>query len=158
MPDADFSTAQLGAAPARVASVAPADTLSPADWYQELFLAVQSQRGFPDSKTFVDCAPRAEPRVILDAHRTTRARPQFDLKAFVLDHFDLPTAPESHYASKPGQSLRDHIDALWPVLTRTPKEHPTQSTLLPVPNPYVVPGGRFCELYFWDSNFTLKDL
>jgi neutral trehalase len=33
-----------------------------------------------------------------------------------------------------------------------------QSSLLPLPYPYVVPGGRFRELYYWDSYFTMLGL
>ena len=33
-----------------------------------------------------------------------------------------------------------------------------ESTLLEHPNPFVVPGGRFRELYYWDSYFTLKGM
>ena len=40
----------------RAAQAAPADTLTPADRYQELFVAVQTARVFDDSRTFVDCA------------------------------------------------------------------------------------------------------
>ena len=50
-------------------AVSAADTLTPADRYQELFVAVQTQRVFPDSKTFVDCAPRQHPERILEAYR-----------------------------------------------------------------------------------------
>jgi hypothetical protein len=32
------------------------------------------------------------------------------------------------------------------------------STLQPLPYPYVVPGGRFCEVYYWDSYFTMLGL
>ena len=32
------------------------------------------------------------------------------------------------------------------------------SSLLPLPRPYVVPGGRFRELYYWDSYFTMLGL
>ena len=28
------------------------------------------------------------------------------------------------------------------------------SSLLPLPYPYIVPGGRFNEIYYWDSYFT----
>ncbi|MCK8353394.1 alpha,alpha-trehalase, partial [Erwinia amylovora] len=31
-------------------------------------------------------------------------------------------------------------------------------SLLPLPNPYVVPGGRFREGYYWDSYFTMLGL
>lgn len=33
-----------------------------------------------------------------------------------------------------------------------------RSSLLPLPHDYVVPGGRFSELYYWDSYFTMLGL
>ena len=54
--------------------------------------------------------------------------------------------------------LRQHIDALWPVLTRETPTVPPYSSLLPLPRAYVVPGGRFRELYYWDSYFTMLGL
>jgi alpha,alpha-trehalase len=142
----------------KVAFVAPADTLTPADRYQELFVDVQMGRVFNDSKAFVDCVPNGDPEAILHAYRAQRHAADFDLAAFVHTHFTLPLIPASHYVSDPDKSLCDHIDDLWPVLTRQPAEHPPRSSLLPLPNPYVVPGGRFTELYYWDSYFTMLGL
>ena len=143
---------------ARVAAVAPADTLTPADRYQELFVAVQSGRVFPDSKTFVDCAPLGAPQDILDEYRATHAREDFDLERFVQAHFAIERPPDNLYVSDPERPLREHIDQLWDVLTREPREHPTGSSLLPLPHHYVVPGGRFGEMYYWDSYFTMQGL
>ncbi|HSR64322.1 MAG TPA: alpha,alpha-trehalase TreF [Xanthomonadaceae bacterium] len=134
------------------------DPLSPADRYQELFADVQRARVFADSKTFVDCAPRGRPDDILAEYRARRATPGFDLVAFVHARFRAERPPDSHYVSDPDQSLVDHIDGLWPVLTRQPREHPPFSTLLPLPEQYVVPGGRFGEMYYWDSYFTMLGL
>ncbi len=136
----------------------PADTLTPADRYQELFVAVQMGRVFSDSKSFVDCVPRQDPKSILEAYRKARLTPGFDLSTFVGKHFELPATLASLYVSLPGQSLLAHIDSLWSVLTRYPTEHPVRSSLLPLPHPYVVPGGRFTELYYWDSYFTMLGL
>lgn len=47
----------------------PPDTHLPADRYQELFVAVQRESVFEDSKTFVDCAPIGKPAEILAAYR-----------------------------------------------------------------------------------------
>jgi alpha,alpha-trehalase len=142
----------------RVASVPAADTLTPADRYQELFEAVQRARVFDDGKTFVDCIPRQPPQRILDAYRAEQHREGFDLSAFVHAHFKEEKAPSSHYTSDPNQSLKAHIDGLWDVLTRRPHEHPASSSILPLPNDYVVPGGRFREIYYWDSYFTMLGL
>lgn len=138
---------------------APApDALTPADRYQELFVAVQQSRVFEDSKTFVDCAPLGEPVAILAAYRAECASPGFELARFVNAHFrSLQPAP-AEYESVPGQPIREHIASLWPVLTRHPEAHPPASSLLQLPHPYVVPGGRFGELYYWDSYFTMLGL
>ena len=134
------------------------DTQSPADRYQELFIAVQRGKVFEDSKTFVDCAPLRKPQDILDAYRATSNTEGFDLKAFVVRHF----APQQHaakgYRSEPGQPIAQHIDGLWDQLTRHPAEHPQHGSLLQLPHRYVVPGGRFVEMYYWDSYFTMLGL
>ncbi|MGF6528654.1 alpha,alpha-trehalase TreF [Variovorax sp. PvP013] len=137
----------------------PADTHSPADRYAELFVAVQRSDVFDDSKTFVDCAPRQAPEAILAAYRAQCRAPGFDLRAFVHAHF----APEHRAAQHregvaPGLPIAAHIDALWDELTRHPARHPRRGSLLALPHAYVVPGGRFVEMYYWDSYFTMLGL
>ena len=56
------------------------------------------------------------------------------------------------------QTMEDHIRALWPALTRHADAPDARSSLIPLPNPYVVPGGRFREVYYWDSYFTMLGL
>lgn len=135
-----------------------ADTLTPAERYEELFIAVQMQRVFADSKTFVDCVPRRAPQAILDDYRARCEAPGFDLSAFVHANFRADEIPPAAFVANPDDSLAEHIDRLWPVLTRQPREHPPFSSLLPLRHPYVVPGGRFTELYYWDSYFTMLGL
>jgi alpha,alpha-trehalase len=143
---------------AKAASCPPADPQTPADRYQELFIAVQKGRIFADSKVFVDCAPRGEPQAILAAYRAERDVNGFDLRDFVHRHFVPTHAEPSGYVSEPGRALSAHIDALWPVLTREPMAHPPNCSLLPLPHDYIVPGGRFVEMYYWDSYFTMVGL
>jgi len=131
------------------------DILTPSDRYQELFEAVQSARIFADSKTFADCAPKIEPEMILYRYFIQREREEFNLLAFVLENFDLPKINDSRYVADPAKSMGEHIDSLWPVLTRKPEKHSEFSSLLPLPEPYVVPGGRFGETYYWDSYFSM---
>ncbi|NII12233.1 alpha,alpha-trehalase TreF [Oleiagrimonas sp. C23AA] len=138
--------------------VAPSDTLSPAERYQELFVDVQMGGIFDDCKTFVDCVPSDDPARILERYRREKSEHGFDLSRFVRAHFECRQIHESHYQSDPDQSLTDHIDTLWDVLTRHPHEHPAHSSLLPLPYDYVVPGGRFDEMYYWDSYFTMLGL
>ncbi|UVA77989.1 alpha,alpha-trehalase TreF [Pandoraea commovens] len=158
MTDTAQRTLATGGMTADVAHCAPSDILTPDDRYQELFVAVQTQRIFADSKTFVDCAPSLAPEEILRRYREDADKPGFDLSRFVGTYFTLERTPPSEYVSDPGQGLVEHIDGLWDVLTRVPEAHPAYSSLLPLPRAYVVPGGRFHELYYWDSYFTMLGL
>ena len=44
------------------------------------------------------------------------------------------------------------------MLTRKADDPRPHSSLLPLPHRYVVPGGRFREVYYWDSYFTMLGL
>ncbi|MCI8904380.1 MAG: alpha,alpha-trehalase [Enterobacter sp.] len=123
-----------------------------------LFSDVQSAKLFPDQKTFADAVPNSDPLTILADYRMQRRQSGFDLRHFVEVNFTLPGEGEK-YVPPTGQSLREHIDDLWPVLTRTTDKASNKwDSLLPLPKPYVVPGGRFREVYYWDSYFTMLGL
>lgn len=132
-----------------------ADTLTPADRYQELFVEVQMNCIFDDGKTFVDCVPLMHPEKILETYRAQCFLSDFNLHDFVHAHFTAEEVPSNCFVSDPNKTLAQHIDGLWSVLTRRSKAHPRRSSLLPLPHDYVVPGGRFSELYYWDSYFTM---
>ncbi|MCU0450373.1 MAG: alpha,alpha-trehalase TreF [Bernardetiaceae bacterium] len=132
--------------------------VSPEDDYGPLFAAVQTGGIFPDSKTFVDCAPRQPLPQILSAYESQRAQPGFDLKKFVDEHFAVPTSRSSTYQSRAGNPPEQHLNALWAVLTRPPDSVGGATSLIPLPKSYVVPGGRFREVYYWDSYFTMLGL
>ncbi|HFE3557529.1 TPA: alpha,alpha-trehalase [Enterobacter hormaechei] len=122
-----------------------------------LFNEVQSAKLFPDQKTFADAVPKSDPLTILADYRMQHTQSGFDLRHFVEMNFILPQEGEK-YVPPEGQSLREHIDDLWPVLTRTTDKANKWDSLLPLPKPYVVPGGRFREVYYWDSYFTMLGL
>ena len=125
----------------------------------ELFEAVQSARIFQDSKHFVDMTPRMPAEQIRRKYQEEKNQPDFDLRKFVEDHFSGPSSGEEDVHIERKTSCREHIQELWPHLFRTPDSRPEAgSTLLPLPKPYVVPGGRFREIYYWDSYFTAQGL
>lgn len=119
-----------------------------------LFEDVQVSRVFPDSKTFVDCIPNSPPADILSRYMMEKAQPGFMLESFVRQHFTLPVLPVAEV--KGGKPILKHIADLWEVLTRVPSRE--VSSLIHLPYPYVVPGGRFGEIYYWDSYFTMLGL
>jgi alpha,alpha-trehalase len=126
--------------------------------FEDLFVAVQTSGIFPDGKTFVDAVPKAAPAEILKDYHAARPASTQALRHFVEDHFTIPVAVASQ-TSPPGRvSVVTHIDQLWDQLTRRTPTAPPYSSVLPIPHPYVVPGGRFRELYYWDSYFTMLGL
>ena len=124
-----------------------------------LFEAVQLAQTFPDSKTFVDSVPKRSPKSILELYVVLKDEAGFDLKAFVLEHFNLPKPFEADAElALDSSSLEAYIETLWPRLRRSPEDIREFDTLIRLERPYIVPGGRFGEIYYWDSYFTFLGL
>src|SRR5215831_6002556 len=132
---------------------------TPAEIYGELFTDVQMRHVFPDSKTFADCTPKRDPKQIVKDYLAMKNNPNGKIKLdeFVMGNFDLPKAPQLNYVTKEKDVVM-HIKNLWNVLRRDADSAVNGSSLLPLPNPYIVPGGRFGEIYYWDSYFTMLGL
>jgi alpha,alpha-trehalase len=145
--------------PAGAQTVDPGYPTPPSIAYGELYRNVELASIFSDSKTFPDMIPDAPPQTILDEYRAAKVSPDFDLASFVRKHFTGPTppGPTVNPASR-GQRLLDYVMSLWPILQQDATSVPAYSTLQPLPYPYVVPGGRFREVYYWDSYFTMLGL
>src|SRR6059058_782111 len=139
-------------APPSVARYDPAHDLGP------LFQDVQLAAIFPDSKTFVDARPLLAPAELAGRYTAARGSAGFSLQRFVEQSFELPRPVGEGFHADPGRTMEDHIRALWAVLTRPADTVDTRSSLIPLPQPYVVPGGRFREVYYWDSYFTMLGL
>jgi alpha,alpha-trehalase len=123
---------------------------------QSLFEDVQLRNVFPDGKTFVDCLPKCSPKEISLKYDQQRDQKDFSLEKFVLENFELPVPHSTNFHSDTSKTVEENIETLWNVLTRQPDHE--AGTLIPLPYPYVVPGGRFGEIYYWDSYFTMLGL
>ena len=142
------------------ASYTMAQKQTPDKLYGQLFTDVQLSGIFPDNKTFVDCTPKRDPKAIVKDYLALKNNPtvRYDLKMFVESNFDLPAAPPAFNYVQQEKDVTAHIRNLWPVLKREADKPIVGSSLLPLPNPYIVPGGRFREVYYWDSYFTMQGL
>jgi len=112
---------------------------------------------FPDSKTFADAIPKQSTDEILKAYELNRSAPDFDLSTFVKTHFTLPNKHNSKFKSDTSRSVVQHINLLWPALTRRPDAE-TTGTLLPLPHPYMASTGGAREVYYWENYFTMLGL
>jgi alpha,alpha-trehalase len=140
------------------AVAAPLMMRSPQQQFQELYVAVEEARLFADSKAFADATPFSAPEAILAAYRAEPPTTREALQAFVAAHFAMPEGLAAPAPAGTLPPIGTHIDQLWDLLTRRSGNLPAYSSLLAVPAPYVVPGGRFRELYYWDSYFTMLGL
>ncbi|XP_068570050.1 trehalase [Cebidichthys violaceus] len=144
---------------------------------------VQNAKLFDDDKYFVDMKLREAPDVVLSAFRNLSNEspnitvPPAKLQEFLSAYFEEPgtefeswTPPDWHDKPKflegiADQDLRnwaEKIHFLWKSLGRKicagVKDHPELYSHIYTPHPVVVPGGRFRELYYWDSYWVINGL
>jgi alpha,alpha-trehalase len=131
---------------------------SPRKLYPGLFEQVQLSNIFSDSKTFTDVVPKQDPKFIIVAYNQHKTDKDFDLKKFVDEHFILHAHYVRPFKSDVSVGVKKHIDALWTILKHNNPHVSAPSSLIPLPHPYVIPGGRFREVYYWDSYFTMLGL
>jgi alpha,alpha-trehalase len=132
---------------------------TPDEIWGKLFVDVQLSRALGDNKTFVDAIPKYQPSVILQKYNTAKRTndTSFHLKDFVYQNFKVPLNANIKVPQQ-DTSLKKHLEELWPTLTRKADVIEKNTSLLPLPEAYVVPGGRFREIYYWDSYFTMQGL
>jgi len=136
----------------------PATRAPPSALFQELYARVEEQHLFADDKTFADARPKRSPVAIMALYRAHPPSMREELAAFVAENFIVPNDAVPAASSAARRSLKDHIADLWPSLTRAPEPPPRFGSQLALARAYVVPGGRFREIYYWDSYFTMLGL
>jgi alpha,alpha-trehalase len=132
---------------------------SPDEALGELFADVQKNRIYDDGKTFTDLIPRGRIKAIQKEYILARTDPNFDLREFVNRHF-YEFAPHKNksdeFHTDKDMTISQHVSLLWKVLER--RNRLNRGSLLALPYPYIVPGGRFSEQFYWDSYFIMLGL
>ena len=118
--------------------------------YGALFDTVQGHQVFNDQKKFVDITPKFPLKEILEKYNLKKSKDSFNLRTFIANNFDTTFSDII--------DVLNHINLLWDFLSRHPDKENELSTLIPLKYPYIVPGGRFREIYYWDSYFTMLGL
>ena len=121
-----------------------------------LFHDVQKSGIYGDGKIFADLVPRKRMRQIQKEYVLAKNDPDFDLREFLALHFYKYSAYDADFVPNPHATPRQHISSLWKHLERTNRRD--HGSLLALPNPYIVPGGRFNEQFYWDSYFIMLGL
>lgn len=129
---------------------------SPDEALGELFSMVQMSRVHPDGKTFVDQVPHQTVSRIVKLYKEQSKQEDFNLTTFINQHFAAFSAAQVETLDTPHADPEAYIKKTWNSLTR---EAPNSTgSLLALPKPYIVPGGRFSEQYYWDTYFTMLGL
>lgn len=147
-----------------------------------LLEVVQMAQIYADSKTFVDMKLKAKPEETLEKFKEFQNRTNFNptkeqIKEFVEANFEEPgqefedwKPDDWHEQPKFLAGIKDpkykafagSLNELWLLLGRkmkdTVKEHEDLYSIIYVPHPVIVPGGRFREFYYWDSYWIVKGL
>ncbi|KAL5244703.1 hypothetical protein ACI65C_012113 [Semiaphis heraclei] len=143
---------------------------------------VQLARIYPDSKTFVDKKLKCTESEILTDYKTLKdthngkVPPMNELIKFIDEHLEdgdeLEVWNPPDFTENPSIANRirnqDYkqwalgLNQTWKTLARKIKDdvkiHPDQYSLIWVPNGFFIPGGRFRELYYWDTYWIVNGL
>lgn len=139
-------------------------------------------RLYDDSKTFVDMKMRNPPNTTMANFRQFMKKyddePQnIDIRDFVEANFEkagqeFTTWYPSDWVPSPRflNSIKDdnfrnwasYLNGVWKILGRKMKDEIKDAqnlySIIWVPNPVIVPGGRFREFYYWDSYWIVQGL
>ncbi len=129
---------------------------SPDEALGELFSDVQTRQIYDDGMTFIDLIPRGKMKQIKKEYEMQKNDPDFNLQEFVGRYFYAFEHSTSEYRTNPYHTPREHIQELWDVLER--RNRLDRGSLIAIPYPYIVPGGRFSAQFYWDSYFTMLGL
>ncbi len=130
---------------------------TPAELFGPLLARVQESGVLADGKAFVDAVPTRPVADILEAFARLPGGDEA-LRAFLDANFELPAPIMAAVATKPTLPLRAYIRTMWRSLEREADPAAPNSSALPLDHPHLVPGGRFREIYYWDSFFSLLGL
>lgn len=79
-----------------------------------------------------------------------------------MDYEEEPAGFLPHLKDRRLRTWALKVHAIWLELARrvapNVEDEPDQHTLLPLPNPVIVPGSRFREVYYWDSYWIIRGL
>ncbi|XP_031389187.1 probable trehalase isoform X2 [Punica granatum] len=145
---------------------------------QEAALSIFGASGF-DPKRYVDLSLKSDLPAAERAFDELRAsataqdwetfiRSYFEDAGGDLEHYEPPDytpEPEGFLPAVKSREMREwalEVHALWKSLSRKISDgvrtRPDSHTLIPVPNPLVIPGSRFREAYYWDSYWVIRGL
>uniref|UniRef100_A0A8C2F2H5 Trehalase n=1 Tax=Cyprinus carpio TaxID=7962 RepID=A0A8C2F2H5_CYPCA len=122
----------------------------------EVLRQVQMAKLFDDDKYFVDMKLTTAPEVVVEAFANlssgfpNKTVPSSELRKFLQTYFEEPEFLSGIFLKWLAPNMKQR-----PVVVL---DHPELYSQIYTPHPVVVPGGRFRELYYWDSYWVINGL
>lgn len=145
-----------------------ADCTHPIYCQGELLATIQKSKIFNDSKTFVDMPLRYDVETVLRNFQNRESIEKFLVENFYAAGSDVVPHIPVDYTDYPtflheikDNNLRNFAHAvhrIWKDLVREFRPIGNDTTFLQLPYPFVVPGGRFREFFYWDSYWIVEGL
>ncbi len=126
--------------------------------YQEIIKKLQLSGAIEDGKAIVDAIPKVSQEELTQAFLEVDIEDKDSVLSFFDQYFSKVSNDDNPFQTNPNNNSSEHIKELWDVLKREKDVEKENSTLIALPFPYIVPGGRFNEIYYWDSFFTMQGL
>jgi len=142
----------------------------------ELLRTIQESGIYVDSKTFVDMPMKKDPEDIMKDFKKLTDYSIETLTQFLSDHFltagsellswTPPDWIEAQFIqNKKSQEYKDfaiQVNGMWKALGKQlipdVQINPQRYSILPQKHPFIVPGERFHEFYYWDSYWIIRGL
>lgn len=126
---------------------------SPDILFAELFVEVQTQQIFEDSKTFADAIPKFKAKEILLKFTQEKNKPSFDLANFVNQNFTFTNPPIKIENKK---NLEEYLLEDWKNRTRKPFDD--GGSLIPTRNNYLSVSKYSNELNYGSNYYSILGL
>ncbi|MCC5921115.1 MAG: trehalase [Cyclobacteriaceae bacterium] len=137
-------------------------SIRPEQAFPKLYEQVQLSGIFDDSKTFADAKLIVSVEEVRKAYSEENPTTQPELLAFISGYFkweeSTPYIDAENRLENYDVDLYELLKYRWLDLTRVDEQEKYLSSKLPLPYSYIMPGGRFREIYYWDSYFTMVGL
>eukprot|EP01125_Pyxidicula_operculata_P017615 TRINITY_DN6189_c0_g1_i1.p1 TRINITY_DN6189_c0_g1~~TRINITY_DN6189_c0_g1_i1.p1 ORF type:complete len:562 (-),score=130.10 TRINITY_DN6189_c0_g1_i1:147-1832(-) len=143
----------------------------------EILETVQSGNIFSDSKTFVDMPLKYDPSEVIQNFNQLPNHDKSTIQQFLNDNFygvdyELESwtprdwVPQPKFLRSIGdpdlKAFASQLNDMWKLLGKKLINdvyvNPSRYSIIPIPNPFIVPGGRFREFYYWDTYWIVRGL
>jgi len=143
----------------------------------EVLSTIQEAGIFIDSKTFVDMPMKSDPEDIIKEFKLLQNHSVSTLSQFLRDNFltagsELLSWTPTDWVEQPQfiQSIKSEeykefatqVNGMWKALGKQliqdVNDNPQRYSILPQRNPFIVPGERFHEFYYWDTYWIIRGL